>query len=164
MPTPLSVTHDFDATPAAVYSLLTDRAFLDARLIETGGTDPSVVSLDIDGDTAKVVTRQSIPSSVLPAMVASMMPGDPITERTEEWRPDGDGHVASFAVVIKGAPATLVGTMTLVATGTGSTLSVEAQAGVPIPLFGGKIEAIVVAQVTSLLNNEARYTATALAS
>lgn len=164
MPTPLSVTHDFAANPAAVYALLTDRSFLDGRLTETGGLDPSVVSLDVDGDTAKVVTRQSIPSSSLPSMVASMIPGDPVTERTEAWRAEAEGHVADFSVVIEGAPATLKGTMILAAAGTGSTLTVQGQASVPIPLFGGKIEAIVAEQVTAQLNREAVYTATALTS
>ncbi len=164
MPTPLSVTHDFAATPSAVYALLTDRTFLDGRLTETGGIDPSVVSLDVEGDTAKVVTRQSIPSSALPSMVASMIPGDPVTERTEDWRTEGDGHVADLAVVIKGAPASLKGTMTLAASAAGSTLTVQGQASVPIPLFGGKIEAIVAEQVTAQLNREAQYTATALTS
>lgn len=117
MPTSLSVTHDFAAPPATVYQLLTDRAFLERRLAETGGIDPAVVSLDVDGAAAKVVTRQSIPSSALPSMVASMIPGDPVTERTEEWHTDGESHVAPFTVVIKGAPATLKGTMTLAPSG-----------------------------------------------
>jgi hypothetical protein len=164
LPTPLSVTHDFAASPAAVYALLIDRSFLDGRLTETGGIDPAVVSLDVAGQTAKVVTRQSIPSSALPSMVASMIPGDPVTERTEDWRSDGDGHVADLAVVIKGAPASLKGTMTLAANGVGSTLTVQGQAIVPIPLFGGKIEAIVAEQVTAQLNREAVYTANALSS
>lgn len=34
----------------------------------------------------------------------------------------------------------------------------------PIPMFGGKIEGIVVEQVTALLNREADYTAAALTS
>src|SRR3954447_23325009 len=103
--TSLSVTSEFSAGPAAVYALLTDRAFLEARLKATGGNDPEVVSLDTDGDHATVVTRQSIPASALPSMVASMISGDPITERTEEWRPNGDGYLADLSVVIKGAPA-----------------------------------------------------------
>ena len=37
-------------------------------------------------------------------------------------------------------------------------------ASVPIPLFGGKIEAVVVEQVDALLSRENDYTATALTS
>ncbi len=164
MATSLSVNHDFAASPAAVYALLTDRAFLQRRLEATGGTDPVVVSLDVAADGATVVTRQAIPASVLPSMVASLIPGDPVTERTENWRVDGNGYQADFGVVIKGAPASLKGTMSLTASGTGSTLKVDGQATVPIPLFGGKIESVVAEQVDALLTKENSYTATTLAS
>lgn len=164
MATSLSVTHEFSAPPAAVYALLTDRTFLDERLAATGGTDPSVVSLDKEPDGAKVVTRQSIPASALPSMVASMISGDPVTERTEDWRAAGEGYAADFSVVIKGAPASMKGTIALTPSATGSTFTVDGQASVPIPLFGPKIEAVVIEQVGSLLESENDYTATALKS
>jgi hypothetical protein len=162
--TSLSVTHEFAASPAAVYALLTDRTFLDARLEATGGNDPEIVSLDADGDHTKIVTRQSIPASALPSMVASMISGDPITERTEDWRAEGDGYQADFSVVIKGAPASMKGTIALTPTGVGSSLAVNGSASVPIPLFGAKIEAVVVEQVNALLVEENEYTAKALVS
>jgi len=162
--TSLSVNHQFAAPPAAVYALLTDRAFLERRLAATGGNDPAVVSLDADANSAKVVTRQSIPAAVLPSVVASMISGDPVAERTETWRVDGESYQADFAVVIKGAPASLKGTMSLIPSGAGSALTVDGQAKVPIPLFGGKIEAVVAEQVDSLLSKENAYTANALSS
>lgn len=164
MATTLSVTHQFSASPSQVYALLTDRAFLDRRLAETGGEDPSVVSLESTGDGAVVVTRQSIPASALPSMVASMIPGDPVTERTETWRPNGDGYAADLAVVIKGAPASLKGTMALDPAGAGCSLTIDGQASVPIPLFGSKIEAVVIEQVTGLIAKENEYTAATLSS
>ncbi len=164
MATSLSNTHEFAAPPAAVYALITDRAFLEGRLAATGGNDPEVVSLDTDGATTKVVTRQAIPASALPSMVASMISGDPITERTEDWRADGDGYAADFTVVIKGAPASLKGTISLTPSGAGSSLAVNGSASVPIPLFGGKIEAVVAEQVDALLTSENAYTASALTS
>ena len=164
MATTLTVTHQFSASPSQVYALLTDRAFLDRRLAETGGEDPSVVSLETTGDGAVVVTRQSIPASALPSMVASMIPGDPVTERTETWRSNGDGYAADLAVVIKGAPASLKGTMTLDPAGTGCSLTIDGQASVPIPLFGSKIEAVVVEQVSDLIEKENQYTAATLSS
>lgn len=162
MPTSLSITHEFPAAPDKVYGLFTDRDFLQERLTATGGLDPAVDRLDVADGTATVVTRQSIPASALPSMVASMLPGDPVTERTENWRADGDGYAADFTVVIKGAPATLKGTMTLLAASAGSTLVVAGSASVPIPLFGGKVEQIVVEQVTALLEREDAYTVAAL--
>lgn len=164
MATTLSVTHQFSAPPSTVFALLTDRAFLDRRLVETGGDDPSVVSLERTVDGTTVVTRQSIPASALPSMVASLIPGDPVTERTENWRPNGDGYAADLNVVVKGAPASLKGTIALEPAGTGSVLTIDGQTTVPIPLFGAKIEAVVVEQVTALITKENEYTAATLTS
>ncbi len=164
MATTLSVTHQFSAPPSTVFALLTDRDFLDRRLAETGGDDPSVVSLERTVDGTTVVTRQSIPASALPSMVASLIQGDPVTERTESWRPNGDGYAADLNVVIKGAPASLKGTMALDPAGAGCSLTIDGQASVPIPLFGSKIEAVVVEQVTDLITKENEYTAATLSS
>ena len=115
-----------------------------------------------DEESGRFFTRQSIPSSVLPSMVASMIPGDPATERIEDWHADGDGYSAQFSVVVKGAPASLKGTMTLLPDGDGSKITVDGEAVVPIPMFGSKIEAVVVEQVGKLFRNEEEFTKTRL--
>ncbi len=159
MPTPLSVTHQFSASSETLYGLLTNKEFLDGRLIETGGLDPQVVKCEHTDTGAVVVTRQSIPSSVLPGMVASLIQGDPVTERTETWNRADGAYSGDFGVVIKGAPASLKGTVTLRPTGENSCeLATEGNALVPIPLFGPKVEQIVVSQVRELLDREAAYT------
>jgi hypothetical protein len=163
VPTPLNAVHDLPGTPSAVFALYSDRAFQEGKLIAAGGLDPEVADLEAGDGTLTVVTRQAIPASVLPSMVASMMSGNPVTERTERWRAENDGYVADFNVVIKGAPAKLEGTMTLTPAGDGSTLTIDAKAAVPIPMFGGKIESIIVEQVGDLLSEEQDYTRNALA-
>jgi len=161
--TNLSAVQHFDAPPAQVYALFGRRDFQEGKLAATGGLDPELVTFESDADTLTVVTRQSIPADVLPSMVASMMQGNPSTERTENWHGDGDGFAADFTVVIKGAPASLKGTMTLAADGAGSVMTIAGQASVPIPLFGGKIESVIVEQVGALLDEEESYTRSALA-
>jgi hypothetical protein len=164
VPTRLNVTQQYDAPASEVFALFSDQEFVEARLEDAGGLDAKVVSLDVTDDGVKIVTRQSIPASALPSMVASMIPGDPATERVEEWTATGDtGYSAQFSVIVKGAPATLKGTMNLVDAGAGSTLTVDGTAAVPIPLFGGKIEGVIVEQVTSLLKSEEAFTRTELA-
>lgn len=165
MPTRLNVTQQYDAPASEVFALFSDQEFVEARLEDAGGLDARVVSLDVNDDGLKIVTRQSIPASALPSMVASMIPGDPATERVEEWTVNGDnmGYSAQFSVIVKGAPATLKGTMNLVGADDGSTLTIEGTAAVPIPLFGGKIEGVIVDQVTSLLKSEEAFTRTKLA-
>lgn len=157
MPTPLSVRQDFDVTPAALYARLKDREFVTGRLNASGGLNPEVVSMDVSGEDVTLVTRQAIPASILPSMVSALIPGDPVTERTETWHPDGEGYSATFSVLIKGAPASLKGTMALRPVGTGSELVVDGAANVPIPLFGAKVEKLVAEQVAGVLRREERF-------
>ena len=91
MPTPLNVTQHYDAPPVEVFALFNDPDFIAGRLEDSGAPDAKVMTVDSTADGVKIVTRQSIPASVLPSMVASMIQGDPATERTEDWRFDGDG-------------------------------------------------------------------------
>ena len=163
MPTPLQVTQQYDAPAADVFALFKDREFIEGRLADSGALDPQVTAVDDTEDGVIIVTQQSIPASVLPSMVASMIQGDPATERTETWRADGDGYTADFLLTVKGAPATIKGTMSLTNAGAGSTLSVVGAAAVPIPLFGSKIEGVIAKQISELLAVEEVYTRSRLA-
>lgn len=163
VPTPVNVTQQYDAPAATVFALFKDPDFVAGRLADSGAPDASVVSLDPSPEGVRIVTRQSIPASVLPSMVASMMQGDPVTERTEEWQADGESYVADFSLVVKGAPASIKGTMTLAPAGSGSTLVVNGQATVPIPMFGSKIEGVIAEQIGTLLAHEENYTRSQLA-
>ena len=89
MPTPLNVTQQYDAPAGEVFALFNDPDFIAGRLEDSGAPDAKVMTVDSTADGVKIVTRQSIPASVLPSMVASMIPGDPATERTEDWQVDG---------------------------------------------------------------------------
>lgn len=157
MPTPLKVTQQYDAPAAEVFALFNDAAFIQGRLEDSGALDPEVVRVDSTDEGVTIVTRQAIPSSALPSMVASMIQGDPATERTENWKVDGDGYTADFAVTVQGAPASLKGTMSLVDAGSGSTLNVVGSAAVPIPIFGAKIEGVIASQIAELLASEEAY-------
>lgn len=158
MPTPLKVTQQYDAPAADVFALFNDPDFIKGRLDDSGALDPEVVTVDSTADGVTIVTRQAIPASVLPSMVASMISGDPGTERTETWKVDGDGYTADFVVTVQGAPASLKGTMTLTNAGSGSTLTITGSAAVPIPIFGAKIEGVIASQIGQLLASEETYT------
>ena len=158
MATKLVATQHYTAGPDAVFALYRDRSFVEARLEANGGLNPEVVTFDVTDNGVEIVTRQAIPASALPSAVTSFISGDPSTQRTETWRPAASGYEADLKVTIHGAPATLKGTITLVPDGGGSTVTVNADANVPIPLFGGKIEKVIVEQLTELFNLEEQFT------
>lgn len=157
MPTELTVTEEFPAAADAVFALITDASFLQDRMVAAGGIDPTVLSVDTAAGVTTVVTQQSIPADALPSMVANMLGGDPVTERTETWRADG-GYTADFGLVVKGAPASVKGTMRLAAAGADSVLTVTATATVPIPMFGAKLESVIAEQIQTILHSEGDYT------
>lgn len=164
MPTAFTATQNYDATPRQVFELFCDRGFIEARLEASGGINPEVVSLDGTDTTLDLVTRQGIPAAVLPSAVSSFISGDPSTQRTENWRADGDGYTADLKVSIHGAPASMKGTITLRPAGAGAVLTIAANAVVGIPLFGGKIEKVIVEEVGRLFALEERFTQEQLAA
>ncbi len=158
MPKPLNITQKYDAPAIEVFALFNEPDFIAGRLEDSGAPNAEVMTVDSTEDGVRIVTRQSIPASVLPSMVASMLQGDPATERIEDWHFDGEAYVAQFSVTVKGAPASIKGTMTLAPAGAGSTLVVKGEAVVQIPLFGSKIEAVIADQIGTLLAIEETYT------
>jgi hypothetical protein len=158
LPTKLVVTQRYTASPAKIYSLFCDPDFLTDRLAASGGIDPELVSQEVTERGLSFVTRQGVPASALPSIVSSFFSGNPTTQRAESWRSTTDGYAADLAVTILGAPASLKGTITLAPDGTGSTVSVDAAAAVPVPIFGGKIEKVIVEQITELLRFEETFT------
>lgn len=163
MSTDLTVTEEFAAAPSAVYALITDAAFLQDRMVAGGGLEAKVISVETADGVTTVVTQQSIPADALPSMVASMLGGDPVTERTEAWRTDGDGYAADFTLTVKGAPASVAGTMSLAPAGGGAAFAVHATATVPIPMFGAKLESVISEQISAVLASESTYTRQRLA-
>jgi Protein of unknown function (DUF2505) len=164
VPTKLAVTQQYDAPPDRLFALFCERSFIEARLEASGGLDPQIMTMDVSDTALDLVTRQGIPAEVLPSIVSSFISGNPSTQRTENWRAAAGGYVAELRVTIHGAPASLKGSMTLAPRGNdGSTLMVNADAVVGVPIFGGKIEKVIVEQLTELLDKEAAFTAEQLA-
>ena len=83
MSTTFTATQRYPAPATEVYALFSDPGFLQARLDANGGLDPEVVSVDVDGDSVVIVTRQGIPASALPSVGGSFIRGDPSPARTE---------------------------------------------------------------------------------
>ena len=158
MPKPLNVSQQYDAPASEVFALFNDPDFIAGRLEDSGAPDAKVMTVDSTADGVKIVTRQSIPSSVLPSMVASMIPGDPATERTEDWKVDGDKLRRAVLGDRQGCAGHHQGHHDAVPAGDGSTLVVDGEAAVPIPLFGSKIEAVIAEQIGALLASEETYT------
>ncbi|SED10349.1 Protein of unknown function [Rhodococcus jostii] len=138
--------------------LITEQYWRD-RLDRVGGPGATLDEVTTGPGTISVAMSQSIPAEHLPSIVSKVRSGDLVIKRTETWGTlDGDRAEGTFTAEVQGAPATISGTQTLTATGSGSNVQVEGKADVRIPLIGGKIEGAIADEVLRLIAKEQGFT------
>lgn len=153
MPSRFEHRATFAAPVDTVYSTLVDEAFLTARLRDIGGKGAALLGYQTSDDGVDYRLRQGVDAKHLPGAVRSILSGDLVVEREEQWR----GHESGGRATINGVPAEIRSRSRLTAQGDGTEMLVRAEVKVNIPLLGGKIEKVVAEQVTKLLAAEAEY-------
>ncbi|CAN5793645.1 DUF2505 domain-containing protein [soil metagenome] len=146
--------HQYDAPPAAVWSMLSDRGFREEVCRATGARQWDVdVSTDEGGGTIRV--RRVIPARVSDAVKRFV--GETVTiVQTEQWgpaTPDG-ARTADLHLEVEGQPAAMTGAHSLAAQGGGTAFEVAGDLKVSIPLLGGKIEKEIAKAVSAGLAEE----------
>jgi hypothetical protein len=150
----LELRHRYPEPPDRIREILTDPTYLQAKLHAIGGPHAELVSRDTNAQHTTIVLHQTVPAGALPSFVRSLLPGDVTIRRTETWTDTG-GTVHS---VVDGAPGTITGTMRLDPDAAGSVLSMQLEATVPVPLFGGKVEKSIINGISKLMDSEHAFT------
>ncbi|MEO3758683.1 DUF2505 domain-containing protein [Mycobacterium sp. B14F4] len=162
MPRSFDMATEYGGSVEQVHRAFRDEQYWLSRLLDSGADDYSLDSLVVDDDGGiDVVTTQRMHSSRLPGVVQQFHRGDLRLVREEAWSPIRDGQaMATIALTIVGAPATLSGSAELIPMGqwAKSRLDFHAVVEVRVPLVGGKIENFIGSQLTELLINEQRFT------
>lgn len=146
---------NYGAGPDAVFTMLCDRAWRE-RVCELAHAKSYDVAVDRDGDAATITVRRVMPAD-LPDAIRKFL-GETVTvTQTEQWgSPDAHGtRHAKVEVHIAGQPASMQGASVLCGNDT-STLTVEGDVRVKVPLFGRKIEPEVAKAIVSALRIEER--------
>lgn len=129
------------ATPEQAYALSIDPQFRAAVCEATDALDHDVSVDEHDDGTSTVVVNRTMPADV-PDFIKKMI-GDTVDiVQSEEWgEPDGAGQrTADLVVQIKGQPAKMTGTTSIVTTGEGTAIRIEGNLKVSIPFVGSKVE------------------------
>ncbi|MFD1815100.1 DUF2505 domain-containing protein [Rhodococcus gannanensis] len=149
----------------SVHAALTDERYWRERIAEVGGDNARLDTLEIGDGTVSVEMEQAIPAEHLPSMVTKIRPGDLQIVRTESWGPlVGERATGAVTARVTGMPGELTGTVTLSASGTGSIVELDGEVLVPLPLIGGRIEAVIAERITEIFNHEDEFTARWLSS
>ncbi len=159
MPRPITHSAPVPAPVDKVHAALVSEQYWKDRVDEIGGPDAKLVSATALNGTISVVMSQSIPEEELPAAVTAFKKGPLVIERTESWGPLGGNRAqGKFGATVEGAPAVISGTTLLEGDETSATMSLSGTTEVKVPIFGGKIEAMISEQVLSLIDAEHDFT------
>jgi hypothetical protein len=143
-----------------VFGALVDETYLRDRLAAIGGNDAELVSFATSGEKTSYQLKQGVPAEHLPSVAKSLLGGDLVIQRIENWAA-GAGTVE---VTLGGVPGRLDGSFTVTDNGSGSKLTLTGEVKVSIPLMGGKLEKMIAEQVAVLLDKESEFTSEWLAN
>lgn len=139
----LQARHDYDTDPTDVFAMLTDEAFLRAKLHARGDTDVQV-ECGPDPDGFRIVTRRSVAMDVPGFARRFLRPTNKVTQ-TDIWS-DADpagARTGTWRVEASGVPVTMTGTMTLTGTSRHSAEEIDGEVRSAVPFVGGQLAAFV---------------------
>ncbi|HET7475593.1 MAG TPA: DUF2505 domain-containing protein [Dermatophilaceae bacterium] len=151
----ISATIPYQATPDAVFAMLTDEGF-QRRKCERAGALNQVVRITEQDGGALIVTKRTMPTREFPDFVRGMVGETIIVTETANWgAPDADGsRTGTMTVELGGAPVGLSGQLSLRPEGAGSVESVDGDLKARVPLVGGKIESAAAPAIQAAIRVE----------
>jgi uncharacterized protein YndB with AHSA1/START domain len=150
MATRVTMELAYDASPEAVYAMLTDPAFRE-EACERMRVLRATATVRETGEATVVTIDQVQHAGGLPSFATKLV-GDEIEIVQEEtWT---DGRHADVHVSIPGKPGEMVGTAVLEESDGGTVEKVDLEVRVRIPLVAGKIEKLVAEMLRKALRAE----------
>jgi hypothetical protein len=146
----------YDASPQAVFAMLTDTAFQDRKLAQTGSLEFSS-KVVVSGDTAEITTHRTLPTDRVPEAFRSLVGGRLTVVQVETWKAAaGARRTGTVTLHVQGAPLRMTGTLLLTGTPEHTTEDVDAELKASVPLIGGRIERAIEPAVRAAIDVEQR--------
>jgi Protein of unknown function (DUF2505) len=137
---------------ASALKVCTDQKSQEAVYAKLPGDN---VKIKRDGRAPNVKLRVSrtMPANP-PAAIKRLVPSTNEVVHTEDWRADGDGHLADIAVEIKGVPVKITGTKALRPEKGGCSVEWNFDVTSGVPLVGSVIASFAGAELEKNLKDE----------
>jgi hypothetical protein len=154
----LSAEIRYQADPKAVFRMLVDPAFQEAKCVATGSLEHEVDVSEHDDGGATVYSRRTMPTDRVPDFVRSFVGSTVHLAETQHWQAaDADGaRAGSITVEIEGIPVRFTAATALAADRDGTQQPIEGEIKASVPLFGGRIERAVEPAVRAAIRVEQR--------
>ncbi len=152
-----SVTHTYPRSAAAIFAMLVDFDRVREKYEALGQGDVELISRDEDDDgRITLVTTRIVPLE-LPGFAKRVLSPRQTVTQTDTWSAlDSDGvRLGTFAVVAKGTPMQVHGTMRLAPGGARRcTNATDVTVECKMPLIGGKIASFVAGDTRRAVDHE----------
>lgn len=130
----ISATVEFPADPEAVYTMMTDQAYLEEVCVCSQSREYEV---SVNGSTTKTSRTLAAPATAARFTGPELV----VLEQTTWGEPGADGsRTATVTMAVTGQPVTMKGSIRLVPAGPGSVVTLTGALKVAIPLIGKKME------------------------
>ena len=160
----LDYTVEFDAPAEKIYQNLTSRHYWEALMKAYRNLTPQseITRFQCDGTGTRIAFTQNLPRAYLPPIARAVMPVDMVITREQHFEPYD--HVrnrarGSYGASIPAGPGHFGGTYLLTETDAGSQLRLASACKVYIPFIGGKLEDLILSNITLLFDAEEAFTA-----
>jgi hypothetical protein len=135
-------TDHYPADVDAMWAMVTDRAYWEAKYQTLGASNVVWNSFDVTDDAFTISTVREVAAN-LPSVAKKVIGETAVVTQTERWRRGGGRCDCDITIETKGAPGGTSGTMAIVPSGDGSDWSADFTIKVSVPLVGGKLEGIM---------------------
>ena len=153
----------YDASVDQLWKMLADQTYWEQKYASMGATDLSWKTFNADDETLTISSVRSV-SANLPGFAKKVVGETAEVTQTEEWSRTGDSLRCSIKIVTKGAPGGTNGSMSIEASGQGTTGSSDFDIKISIPMLGGKLEKIMFEQTGENFQEEKKFNDEWLAS
>lgn len=147
--------HRYDAAPDAVFAMLSDPAYLRAKLETTGALEYDVLECEATPDGGfRIVTQRTVQADIPGFAKKVFKPTNTLTQ-IEDWQPPSGGtRAGTWRIETKGVPVSTSGTSRVEPAGGGTVQHIEGRIKVSVPLIGGRLERFVFDQAKETLDAE----------
>lgn len=146
----------YPASAEAVYAMIVDPSFQEAKCAATKAVDYSV-QIDPTAKGHTIVSSRTMSTSSFPSQFKSMVGETLQIVETQVWgAPEtGGSRAADLTVEIKGAPIGMTGTLRATPSGSETMMQIDGNLKASIPLIGGKIEQAAAPAIIAAIRTEA---------